>query len=869
MGKEKDSIYSGQAVLIDGSSFIYRAYYAIPGYLATTKGLPTKAIFGVTQMLLKILREWKPEILVWFMDEKAPTFRHIKYEDYKATRPPMPEDLKIQIPYIKKIVSALGISLVSAEGFEADDLMATFIKKFSLPIIMIAPDKDLLSLIDDRVSAYDPIRETLVDLNGFLEKYGFNPSVFPHFRSIAGDLSDNIKGVPGVGEKIAKELITKYSTLTNLYDHLDQIKSPKIRENLLRHKDRVFQNLELMRLREDSPLPSLDLDFYRLKTPDYRELKRLFKELEFRKFLREFPFPEDHPQITVKELTPIELCKILELHPKDPLALHFQESIPKSLFEKTAIRCYLAFDQETCYTAQIGAELVDLLKGREVFICDYKRFIKAFERDLKQPFDVKLASYLLNPGFKNYELETLISEHLDLTFNKDSIKTTTLQDHKIQSIKVYGLLKLGEDLKRRTNEEGLSKWLESVEIPLSKVLYHMEKQGMLIDLEYVKDLNGQFISRIKEIEDKLYNLAGTVFNPRSSQEVAQLLFEKLRLPRIKKTPKGDLPSTDAEVLEELSEHHPIVPLLLQYRTLYKLKSTYVDVFLKEVNPKTGRLHTEFNQTGTATGRLSSQKPNLQNIPVKGEEGVAIRRAFIAGEGSLLVSLDYSQIELRILAHFSEDDNLKRAFELGEDIHSYTACEVFGTTPDKVTPEMRRIAKVINFGIAYGMSPYGLSRELKIDVASADAYIRRYFSRYPKVKDFIENTINFARENGYVTTLVGRKRYLPEIFSSNKNIRELGQRMAINTPIQGSAADLIKAAMVVLFENLEKKAFESKIVLQVHDELLLEVPEKELDEIINMTRQIMEDPFSHFGLEFKLRIPLKVNVSYGKSWADCK
>ncbi|MCS7199248.1 MAG: DNA polymerase I [Caldimicrobium sp.] len=868
MTKEK-FLYSSQAVLVDGSSFIYRAYFAIPGYLATTKGLPTKAVFGITQMLLKILREWKPTILVWFMDEKAPTFRHLQYEDYKATRPPMPDDLKIQIPYIKKIVSALGIPLVSAEGYEADDLMATFIKIFNIPIILIAPDKDLLSLLDERVSAYDPVRDSYLDLKGFLEKYGFPPSSFPHYRSLVGDTSDNIKGIPGIGEKTARELIATYKTLHRIYEQINQIKPPKLRDTLINYRERAFKNLELMQLKYDAPLPSLDINFYTLKEPNYQQLKNLFKELEFRKFIKEFPFPKEEDHITIREVQPGDLLKLLDLNPKAPVAFLFQENKMQNLFGRPLSKCYLSLDPEICYLSPLDSKISEKLKEREVFIHDYKKFLKLLSQPLKQGFDVKLASYLLNPGLKQYDLETLFYEYLDLTFSSGDNKGALLNEDRVYAIKTCSLFRLGEILKTRIDEEGLKGWLTKVEFPLSRVLYHMEKQGMLIDLEYVRELNAQFANRIKELEENLYKLAGCSFNPRSTQEVARVLFEKLKLPRQKKTPKGELPSTDAEVLEDLFEYHPIVPLLLQYRSLYKLKSTYIEVFLKEVNPQTGRLHTEFNQTGTATGRVSSQRPNLQNIPIKGEEGLAIRRAFIAEAGHFIVSLDYSQIELRILAHFSGDENLRSAFERGEDIHNYTASEVFGVSPDKVTPEMRRIAKVINFGIAYGMSPYGLSRELKIDVSSAEAYIRKYFSRYPKVKDFIERTIEFAKTKGYVTTLSGRKRYIPEIFSPNRSLRELGQRMAINTPIQGSAADLIKVAMVALFTTLEKKGYKSKIILQVHDELLLEVPEAEISEITLIAKEIMENPFSSLQLDLRIEVPIKVNVSLGKSWADCK
>jgi len=853
------------ALLIDGSSFIYRAYFAIPGYLATSKGLPTKAVFGITQMILKILKEWNPKIIVWFMDEKGPTFRHLKYEEYKAHRPSMPDDLKVQIPYIKKVVLALGIPIVSAEGYEADDLMATFIKTFNIPVLMIAPDKDLLSLLDEKVIAYDPIRETFTDLKSFQEKYGFLPELFPHFRALVGDPSDNIKGVPGVGEKTAKELIQRYQTLENLFQNVTKITPLKLRENLLKHKELLFQNLELMKLNFQAPLPSYDLSFYFKKDPNYPELKRLFKELEFRKFLKEFSFPSELPEFETVEIEPQKLLNTLKLEKSSKLSLLFhriQEKGKGLLFQTPKTLLTIAPSPKICYLTSGEEKILEYLNKSEseIFLYDLKEILKNYGINFRNVFDVKLAAYLINPGLKNYEFSQLLFEYLDFSHNneKDS-----------PCLKGVFLYLLGEILEERVKEENLLYWLKKVEVPLSEVLFEMEKRGIKIDLEYVRKLNQEFAERLKELERKLFELAEKSFNPRSTQEVAHILFDKLKLPRIKKTQKGLQASTDAEVLEELYNLHPIVPLLLQYRTLYKLKSTYLEVILRETSPRDGRLRTEFNQTGTATGRLSSQNPNLQNIPVKGEEGLAIRRAFIAEEGSYILSLDYSQIELRILAHFSQDENLLKAFEEDADIHNRTACEVFGVPEEKVTSEMRRVAKVINFGIAYGMSPYGLSKELKIDVASAEAYIKKYFARYPKVKEYIEKTIEFAKEKGYVMTLAGRKRYLPEIFSPNRTVRELGQRMAINTPIQGSAADLMRAAMVALFKALKEKGLKSSILLQVHDELLLEVPQEEIEETIVLATEIMKDPFKYLDLPLSLSVPLKVNASYGKSWADCK
>lgn len=852
-------------ILIDGSSFIYRAYFAIPGYLATTKGLPTKAVFGVTQMILKILKEWNPEYIIWFMDEKEPTFRHEIYENYKATRPKMPDDLKIQIPYIKTIISTLGIPIVSHSGYEGDDLIASFVKNIvktlNLTAIIVAGDKDLYSLIDEKISIYDPVREKFLDLKTFFKKYQFPPQVFPEFRALTGDPSDNVPGVPGIGEKTAKELLIKFKNLENLYQNVQNLSSSKLKENLLKYKDLVLNNLTLLTLNSNAPLPSSDIFYYKRKEPDYPILRKIFKELEFRKLLSEIKY-------TPLEFKPllVEIRDISQIPEKDCLSLLPLQEQGFIFASEKAPEIAVAFSEKEAYKFS-EVHLKNLIQkfGKSKFILhDYKNFLKLFNFPLNKLFDTKLASYLLNPSLKKYDLESLLQEYLDISLN--SLKISKNDEF---AIKTCGLFLLGKNLMNRIKEENLEEWLEKVEIPLSEVLFEMERKGFKIDLEYVKILNQEYQKILKELEEKMFEIVGFKFNPRSSQELSHILFKKLNLPTLKKTPKGSLPSTDAEVLEELAPLHPLVKILIQYRTLHKIKSTYLEAFLKCASAKTHRIHTEFNQTGTTTGRLSSQNPNLQNIPVKGEEGLSIRRAFIAEEGCILCSLDYSQIELRILAHFSGDKNLIEAFKQEKDIHTFTACEVFGVSSEKVTPEMRRMSKAINFGIAYGMSAYGLAKELRISPKEAETIINRYFNRYAGIKEYIQKTIEFAKENGYVKTLAGRKRYIPELYSSNRAIKELGQRMAINTPIQGSAADLIKCAMVALKKELKKQNLETSIILQVHDELVLEVPENEIEIIKKLAPKIMENPFEYLNLPYKLNVPIRVNLSFGKTLAECK
>jgi len=857
------------AILIDGSSFIYRAYFAIQGHLSTSRGFPTKAIFGVTQMLIKILREFEPQTIVWFADEKGPTFRHLAYAEYKAQRPGMPDDLKAQIPYIKKIVLALGIPFVSKEGFEADDLISAFVHKFPVKSIIVAPDKDLYALASERTILYDPVREIFIDKEEFLKKFGFPPERFPEFRALVGDPSDNIKGVPGVGEKTAKELILRFKSLEELFENLPKVTPLKLREALAKNKERVFENLSLMRLRIDVELPSHDLNFYQRREPDLLTLKSLFKELEFKKFLKEFNFPSEEIEYSLLKVDEESLDTHLENLEKSELIGFSLKKEGTKLFNLGLDKeVFLAPSDKECLSLPMNEQTLSRLTQKRLCFFDLKESLHELKKTFKvEPFfealsnfdDIKLMAYLLDPGKKSYELSELASHYLDVN----------LKEMDEPCKKAIVVRRLGRALKEEVSKEGLKEWYQSVEVPLSYVLFEMEDAGVKIDLSYVKELSQEFSERLKAIEEKLYELAGFRFNPRSPQEVAKVLFDRLKLPKVKSTPKGDQPSTDVEVLEELKGQHPIVEYLLQYRTLYKLKSTYLDAFLKQTSLKDHRLRTTYNQTGTATGRLSSQNPNLQNIPVKGEEGLKIRRAFIAEEGYYLCSLDYSQIELRILAHFSQDKNLISSFLRGEDIHTKTACEVFGVKPEDVSQEMRRVAKVINFGITYGMSPFGLAKELNIDKHSAELYIKRYFERYPQVKSYIDEVIKFAQETGYVKTISGRKRYIPEIFSPNKNLRDLGFRIAINTPIQGSAADLMKSAMVALAKEMKQRGLKSKILLQVHDELLLEVPEEELEVVRSLAIEVMEEPFSRLSLPIRLSVPIKVNFAYGRSWADCK
>lgn len=807
-------------------------------------------------MLLKVLKEFQPEYLALCLDEKAPTFRHEAYREYKATRPPMPEDLAVQLPYIREVAEALGLSLLSIPGYEADDLIATLATKFLNPIIIIAGDRDLLALVSERVYIWDPMREKVIDPQTVVKRYGLPPEKIPELRALVGDPSDNIPGVKGIGEKTAAKLIKSFGSVEALYQRLSEVTPLRIRKLLEEGREAAFLSRKLIELETSAPVPA-DLEAYRLREPDLNKLRAIFRKLEFKKLLMELPPEREIPAeklLEAKEL-PAEVRKVERV-------AFFAFKTP-DLFGKVRIQVLGVATPEKAF--YLPEEALSEIKG---FLSQDGPKVKIFY-DLKEVyhllgeefspsgelFDVKLAAWLLEPVKKTYELEALSEEYL-------GVRLSTKLTGSGAAERAYVLQELYRELRPALTQSGLEKLYFEVEVPLARILYKMERFGVKVDLAYLRKLSQRFKEEIKTIEEEIFRLAGEPFNLRSGRELARILFEKLKLPRKKKTPKGTGYSTDMEVLSELARLHPLPERVLRYRTLYKLLSTYIEPLPRLVDPATGRVHTTFHQTGTATGRLSSSDPNLQNIPIKGEEGEAIRRAFVAEEGWLLLSADYSQIELRLLAHFSGDENLKKAFLEGRDIHAATAAEIFGVREEEVTLEMRRLAKVINFGIAYGMSPYGLSKELDIDYKQAQAFIDRYFERYPGVKAYMEGMIEEARDKGYVTTLLGRRRPIPDIKSGERAVREFAERTAINTPIQGSGADLIKLAMLRIDRSLLVGGFKTRLILQVHDELLFEVPEEEIEEVVAIIRKDMEEVYP-------LSVPLKVNLSWGKTWAEAK
>ncbi len=840
--------------LIDGTSFVYRAHYAVKEFLSTSWGLPTKAIFVFTRMLLRILREFRPEYLALCLDEKAPTFRHEAYEEYKAHRPPMPDELAVQIPYIREIAEALGVRVLSYAGYEADDLIATLATRLPNPVVIIAGDRDLLPLVSDRVYLWDPLRERTIDPGEVERRYGLPPEKIPEIRALAGDASDNIPGVKGIGEKTAVALIKAFGSVEALYERLSEVRPPRVRKLLEEGREAAFLSRKLVELETSVPIP-LTLEEYRLREPDYRKLRALFVKLEFRKLLAELP-PEREISgtvVKVKDCPP-------EVRSAGRIALWVSGA--EDLFGRKTISALVLASPEKAYVlpGERVEEVKQLFKEETLtrVVYDLKALCHLLEEALAlqgEVFDLKLAAWLLDPVRKSYTLEELAEEYL-------GVKLSPTADERGAGERALALQHLYPHLREGLRQAGLERLLFEVEGPLAPVLFKMEKVGIKVDRDYLKTQARRLREELRGLEEEIFRLAGEPFNLRSSKDLSRILFQKLGLPKGKRTPKGTGYSTDVEVLSELANLHPLPQKLLRYRTVYKLLSTYVEPLIRLADPATGRVHTTFHQTGTATGRLSSSDPNLQNIPVKGEEGELIRRAFVAEEGWVLLSADYSQIELRLLAHFSGDENLKRAFLEGRDIHAATAAEIFGLRPEEVTAEMRRLAKVINFGIAYGMSPFGLSKELGIDLKQARAFIDRYFERYPGVKRYMENVVAEAREKGFVTTLLGRRRPIPGLLSREKSVREFAERTAINTPIQGSGADLVKLAMLTIDRKLAEGGYAARLILQVHDELLFEVPEDEIEPVKAIVRKEMEEVYP-------LSVPLKVNLAQGKNWAEAK
>ncbi len=886
--------------LIDGSSYLFRAFYAIR-HLSNSKGLPTNATFGFTQMLLKVLKEHRPDYLAVIFDSKAPTFRSEVYKEYKANRPAMPEGLTLQIPYIKKIIEGYRIALLEMDGYEADDLIGTVAKRLEseVDVVIITGDKDILQLVSDRIQVYDTMKEKRLGVDEVIQRFGVSPEQVVEVMGLSGDAIDNIPGVPGIGEKTAIQLIKNYGSIENLLTHVEEIPQKKLKENLKTHGDLARLSRQLATIHTDVPV-RYQLKDFPPPSPDLKSLKEIFKELEFNKLLKEL-FEEK----TFDEKARLSVNKDYRLITDQNEFQALLEGLRKAM--------YFSIDLETTSPYPMWADLVGISLSyapHQAFYIPLGHRHREATQQLRLPWvleqlkpiledtkmkkvgqnikyewivlkrygiqlqgihgDTMIASYLLNPTKHNHNLGEIAQEYLDRSVTDfkevvgSGMKAVTFDQIELEKARDYSCedadvtLQLSHLLFPKLKEGGFKDLFEQVEIPLVTVLAKIEMNGVKIDLELLQGYSKEIDTQLQQKMERIYGLAGEVFNINSSQQLGKILFDKLKLPVVKKTKTGT--STDVEVLTKLSFQHDLPLEILGYRNLSKLKSTYIDALPKLIHPKTGRVHTSYNQTVTATGRLSSSDPNLQNIPIRAEEGSRIRQAFIPEQGWSIVSADYSQIELRILAHLSQDETLIKAFQNDEDIHARTASEIFGVSMEKVTPPMRREAKVINFGIIYGMSAYGLSQQLRIEPKIAQAYIDEYFKKYTGVQTYIEKSLEEARQKGYAMTLLHRRRYLPDIHSPTVVIRQATERMAINTPLQGTAADIIKVAMIHIQNRIEVLGLSTKMIMQVHDELVFEVPEEELQNAIPMIQNEMETVM-------ELSVQLKVSIHSGRNWAE--
>jgi DNA polymerase-1 len=874
--------------LIDGNSYCYRAFYAIKE-LRNSKGKPTNAVYGFILMLKKLLEKEKPAYLAVAFDLKGPTFRHKQFEDYKVQRKPMPDDLASQMSLIKDAISAYNIPIFEKQGFEADDILATIAKRISqqgIDVYIVTGDKDMFQIVDKNIKVYSTHKDELIYDSEMVKKRfsGLGPENISDFIALAGDASDNIPGVRGIGEKTAIELIKEFGSLDNIYKNLDKIKSEPRRKMLSEQENSARMSKELAMIELDVPIET-DIAAMRVKDPDSEKLLEIFKELEFKSFAREIAScnSEVHKEACYKTIYTLGDFKnfIQELKKKLEFVLDIETTSEQPMEAKLVGISFCWKEGEAYYVSL--SRIRDALDELRPILEDAK--IKKIGQNIKYDklvlsnygievkgiaFDTMIASYLLNPSRMSHGLDDIAFEYLDHKMTSiDELlgtgkKRVTMDMVDIEKVSMYlcgdsdVTLRLKNLFEKEIFKKELEPLFKNIELPLVDVLSDMEKNGIKIDVDFLKETSSEMEKELSSLIKDIYQIAGEEFNINSPKQLSQVLFERLGLPIVKKTKTGA--STDVEVLEKLSSLHPLPKELLRYRELSKLKSTYVDALPELINKKTGRLHTSFNQAVTATGRLSSSNPNLQNIPIKTEEGRKIRKAFIGEKGNFIMSADYSQIELRILAHLSKDPELIAAFEKDSDVHTHTASLIFGVDEKDITPEMRANAKTVNFGIIYGISAFGLSKGLGIDPGSAQQFIDSYFERYTRVKIYMEDKIEEARSTGYVTTLFNRRRYIPEIKTGGMREQQQAERIAINTPVQGSAADLIKIAMINIHRKTKERNLKSLMTLQVHDELVFEVPKDELGKMKELVKEEMEGAV-------ELLVPIKVSIQYGKNWME--
>ncbi len=841
--KKKLSLKGEPVFLIDGSSFLYRAFYAFPD-LKRSDGFPTNAIFIVMRILFKLIREEKPKYAAFFMDGKGPTFRNEIYKEYKAQRPRMPESLSVQIEPLLEGARLMGFKTFVSSGVEADDLIAgqTRAVQKDHPVVIIASDKDLRQLLDDQVIMWDPgaKRELLLTVDDFRRTTGLEPGQWPDYQALVGDSSDNIPGVPGIGPKTAGAIMERFPTLETIRDRFEEL-APRDQKKIRDHLDIIFTYRELTRLKLDcgQDLSAADLS---LEPMACESLAEFLKKYEFNSLLRELPGIKVKKEVRGSLLSPgnnplSRQTGIPEITDRDHVGL-----IPDNS------GFLLGMNESEWKVKQPSAELIKMLSRARAYVFSLKELARAHKGFLEfEPsyfFDISLAAYLLDTEAREYDFDHIFRVYSpEVDVNKEN--------------KGLAALKIGILLEKRIKSAGLESLMRNIEMPLIPVLLKMEAAGIGIDLKAFSGFLEMVKKRLEELTSQIFSLAGKEFNIRSPQQTAVVLFEDLGLKTRRKTPGGAF-STSNAVLEAMKGDHPIIGLILEFRTFEKLRSTYLEPLPGKVGPD-GRVHTTFNQLATATGRLSSSNPNLQNIPIRGEFGPRMRACFTPGPGKLLAAADYSQIELRILAHMSQDPNLMDSFSRGEDIHSRTAGLLFEKDISSVSADERRKAKTINFGLLYGMGPQKLSRELTISLDDARKFIRIYFSKLDRVRRFYDEIQRFASEKGYVTTIAGRRRLLPDISSRNSNLAQQAGRMAINTVIQGSAADIIKKAMLAVDRDEELQKLGAVLILQVHDELLIEVDKSEAQDAGARMADIMS------SVE-KLDVPLLVDWGVGSDWA---
>lgn len=877
-------------VLVDGHSILNRAFYGVPD-LTNAAGLHTNAIYGFLNILFKILDEESPDYLTVAFDVKAPTFRHEMFKEYKGTRKPMPEELREQVPVMKEVLQAMGIRIIEQAGYEADDLLGTIAKRAEaegIDVSLVSGDRDLLQIATDRIRIRIPkTKGGRTEIENYYAadveaKYQVNPVQFIDLKALMGDTADNIPGVPKVGEKTATDLMVQFGSLDGIYEHIDEVTKKSIKESLIQNKDLAYLSRELATIKIDSPL-TYTLEEARVGNFFNEDAYVLFKKLEFKNLLNKFEKGVSNEEISasfhlVENLAEAEALFSRVLSDKDRqiglkvvkeagrhgellgVALHLPEEGSFLVLKQG----FLTEDYLKEKIALLGAQC-------RIATADIKsEYAYLQAQDTDRFFDVILAAYLLNPLKNDYTVEDIANEYLNLmlpekgqAFGRLSFKAALNEKPeeflKYCCFEAYVCAQAAVCLQQKLEETQMDRLMREIEMPLTLVLFSMEEEGIRVNPEALKDYGEALSGKITELEQEIYSEAGCEFNINSPKQLGEILFEKMGLPGGKKTKTGY--STAADVLEKLSGEYPVVKHILEYRGLTKLKSTYADGLAAYIEDE-NRIHSTFNQTITATGRISSTEPNLQNIPIRMELGRQIRKVFIPKDGYCFMDADYSQIELRVLASMSGDERLIEAYRSHADIHRTTASQVFHIPFEEVTDLQRRNAKAVNFGIVYGISSFGLSEDLSISRKEAAAYIEQYFETYPQVKQFIDSLVKDAKKNGYAVTLYGRRRPVPELFSSNFMQRSFGERVAMNSPIQGTAADIIKIAMIRVFERLKKEGLKSKLILQVHDELLIETALEEEEQV----RMILEEEMVHAS---SLAVELEIDLHVGNNWYEAK